>query len=199
MAEAGKEQQPESGRGRVRRLLITPLEAGGMQRKRGRSVADHEKMLTRLADKLGYMSDRGLQGLAMYLVRMAGEGQIWPVENLILRTAWSMETPPPRDNAYLISLMKSRAGEAALEGGYVLELYAEARRLGPPPSRHQVLQLKDRAARNRDRARVIADQIKRNVAPATDRDWLEGYHRLRAEAEALVLEGKREREQGATS
>ena len=82
MAEAGKEQ-PESGRGRVRRLLITPLEAGGMQRKRGRSVADHEKMLTRLADKLGYMSDRGLQGLAMYLVRMAGEGQIWPVENLI--------------------------------------------------------------------------------------------------------------------
>jgi len=64
---------------------------------------------------------------------------------------------------------------------------------GPPPSRHQVFELRKRAEANRDRVQLIQDQIQRGVARDEDRDWLEGYHRIKAEAEAMVMEGKEER------
>ncbi len=192
-------QQVESGRARVRRVLIDPLEAGGMVRKRGVSVADHEKAMEKLADKLSYMTEDGLKGLAMYLIRMAGERNVWPQLNIVLRCAWSMEPPPPRDNDFLMSLMRSRAGEAALSGGYAAELFTEARRLGPPPSKYMRLTLQEKARASRDRKRLIEDRIRRDVATREDREWLERYLRVSAEAEALIREGieKRQTERDA--
>lgn len=192
-------QQVESGRARVKRVLIVPLEAGGMGRKRGVSAADHEKTLEKIADRLSYMTEDGLKGLAMYLIRMAGEKNVWPQLNIVLRAAWSMEAPPPRDNDFLLSLMRSRAGEAALVGGYALQLYAAARKLGPPPSKYEVLRLREKAQWDRDRKRVIEDRIKRGIVTEEERGWLDGYLRMSDEAEALIREGieKREAERDA--
>ncbi|WP_226550836.1 hypothetical protein [Celeribacter naphthalenivorans] len=192
-------QQVESGRARVKRVLISPLEAGGMGRKRGVSAADHEKTLEKIADRLSYMTEDGLKGLAMYLIRMAGEKNAWPQLNIVLRAAWSMEAPPPRDNDFLLSLMRSRAGEAALTGGYALQLYAAARKLGPPPSKYEVLRLREKAQGDRDRKRLIEDRIKRGIVTEAERGWLEGYLRMSDEAEALIREGieKRDAERDA--
>lgn len=187
-------QRGESGRARVKRVLIGRLEAGGMMRKRGVSVADHDAAMDKLADRLAYMSEQGLKGLAMYLVRMSGERNVWPALNIVLSAAWSMEPPPPTGNDYLVSLMRSRAGEAALSGGYALELYAEAKRLGPPPSKYQTAKLRERAGDNRHRVGVIEGKIKRGCASEEDRRWLENYYKFSAEAEALIHEGKAERE-----
>ncbi|WP_066706938.1 hypothetical protein [Celeribacter ethanolicus] len=192
----GEVQKVESGRARVKRVLIGSLEEGGMGRKRGVSVADHEATMEKLANRLSYMTEDGLKGLAMYLIRMGGEKNVWPDLNIVLRCAWSMEPPPPRDNDFLMSLMRSRAGEAALTGGYALQLYAAARKLGPPPSKYEVQRLRDKAQQDRDRKRVIEDRIKRGVVTRAEQGWLDGYMRMSAEAEALIREGIERREAG---
>lgn len=186
-------QREESRQARVKRLLIEPLNEGGMGRKRGVSIANHDAAMGKAIKRLAYMSENGLKGLATYLIRIAGKQNVWPALNVILNAAWAIEVPPPRDNDYVLSVMKSRAGEAALDGGYALELFYAAKTLGPPPSRYQVVQLIQKAENNRHRVKVIAEKIATDRASAEDRRWLEGYHALLAQAEAMVFEGREKR------
>lgn len=194
MGEGMSEQEKiESGRARVRRVLVGPLEAGGMVRKRGVKLEDHDKRIDALCGRLEYMSERGLEGLRMHLIRVAGARNQWPDQNCILSAAWAIEVPPPRDNAFAVSLMHSQMGRDAREGGWHVELYDLARRIGPPPNRYSIKKLKEKSEENRDRVLRVSERIERGRATPDDRRFLDWYQALRRDAERFVAEGMKKR------
>ena len=77
------------GRTRVREILIRPLEAKGLRRKRGVKAEDHAKTVERLVERLAYMTPDGLEALAEVVHRLAGgrARDEWPSEQVVLRLA----------------------------------------------------------------------------------------------------------------
>ena len=57
-------QELRDGKERVRINLIEPLVKGGMVRKRGQKVEEHDKFLASLEARLAYMAEDRLQALA---------------------------------------------------------------------------------------------------------------------------------------
>lgn len=190
---AEQSDQKLTGRARVRALLIDPLEHGGMQRAKRKAVEDHKADMDKVADRIGYLSDLGLAGLSEYLIRLAGPRLQWPPVNLILQGAWGIETPPPRESSYARSLLASAKGREAYEGGWHAELLDLAKRMGPPPNRYSLQQLKESARDNHRRVEVIRDRIERGFGCDDDRRWLDWYQATRAEAEAIIREASHAR------
>ncbi|WP_147232835.1 hypothetical protein [Phaeobacter gallaeciensis] len=188
-------QPIESGRARVRRVLIEPLEIGGMVRARGVSLTDHQAMLVRLQDKLAYLSEHQLRGMAEFAVFAAKgkAGNVWPDEVLLCRWAYRTQPPPPRKSDYVSSLMCSRAGQVAREAGYHVELFLMARRFGPPPTRYDQRILQREATENRDKRALVTKQIETGNAFQSDIDWLGWFQRQEGECLAIMDE----QEQGA--
>ena len=58
-------QELKDGKARVRLHLIEPLVSGGMMRKRGQKVEEHERFLSSLEARLAYMAADRLQALAV--------------------------------------------------------------------------------------------------------------------------------------
>ena len=80
---------------RVRVALIDPLVSRGLQRKPGRSVEDHQKMLDSLKERLAYMAADKLAALAK-MVEHSAEGpkkNIWPAEVSITNWARGLQAP----------------------------------------------------------------------------------------------------------
>ncbi|WP_417257367.1 hypothetical protein [Celeribacter sp.] len=186
--------EPLMGRARVRALLIDPLEEGGMRKGPRVSVGDHKDAMTKLADRVGYMSDAGLRGLGEYLIKFAGERQVWPAMNVILAQAWGMEMPPSKESDYVQSVLSSRLGEEALRGGWHAELLTDMRKKRPVPTGVYAKKLlAERAQGNRDRAAVYADRIKRGVGTDEARAFVDGYAAMKAEAAAIIELGIKKR------
>lgn len=179
MAMNGTKAEREA---RVAALLIEPL--AGLSRRRGMSAEDHDRMLGRLAERLAYMSDDNLRGMHDLILRHAGKG-VWPAEALIKAWAYDLQLPPPRDCDYARSLIRSAMGRQAREEGWAVELYRIAKRLGPPPNRYVLGQLRDEAATNRRRRLVIRENIEAGRASEQDRAWLAAYHADLAEVDAI--------------
>ena len=182
-------QEPLTGRARVRAMLIDPLEAGGMRKLRNVSADDHKQSLAKLADKVGYLSDRGLAALRDYAIKMGGDGQVWPRLNVLLQAAWAIEPMPVQKSPFAQSLLQSRLGVEARDGGWHVELYSDALRMRPPPNDYGKRVLADRAAANAHRAAVIGEQVQRGVAREADLSWLRGYERVGREALAFIEQG----------
>ena len=115
----------ESKRGRVRRLVIEPLEAWGMRRRparpRGETRAEaevrselaHKAFLDRVCDDLGHMSDEQLAQMKGWL-QVSGVGDkrnFWPDFVTISGTAHSFCPRPVEDLPELKSWFGSRKGE----------------------------------------------------------------------------------------
>lgn len=166
-----------TGKALVRAVLIAPLELGGMKRARGVTVAQHETNLDKLADGLRHMSEGALLGLREYLITVAGEKCVWPSLNFVLAKAWALEPLPPRHSDYAKSIVRSAMGRAAKAGGYLPELFSEARRLGPPSTKLQVAKLERLAEQNHHKERVIAQRRARGIERAEDDQWLDGYRK----------------------
>lgn len=173
---------------RVDVLLVTPL--AGLARKRGMSAEKHDEMLERLRVRLAYLSDQNLRGMGDLILRQAVKG-IWPDEALIKAWAYALQCPPPRECDYAISLIRSAMGRQARDEGWAVELFQVAKRLGPPPGRYIIRQLRDEAEQNRRRRVLISENIQAGLASAVDRAWLAEWHQDMAEIEAIQL-GKAE-------
>ncbi|MDB6177923.1 hypothetical protein PAF17_10465 [Paracoccus sp. Z330] len=167
---------------RVDALLMQPL--AGLARKRGISAEAHEKSLERLRSFLTYMSDTNLSGLVDLIARHAAKG-VWPEEGLVRAWAMTLQVPPPRDCAYARSLIRSAMGRRAMEEGWAVELFQVARRLGPPPGKYIIANLKRDAEEHRHRRRVIRENIEAGLATNDEKAWLEGWHADLAEVEAI--------------
>lgn len=166
------------GRARVRAELIQPLEDMGMARKRGHSIEQHNAMMARLADKLSYMTEENLRGLRDWVIRIAaGKARdTWPREVSILSAAWNIQTPPPRESDYALSIIRSVMGIRAHEGGYLVELFQIAKKIGPPPNRYVLAKLRDQARDNRARRDRIKEYIATGRVTPEDMAWFDRYH-----------------------
>jgi len=186
-----------SGPARVRAQLFAPLEAAGMQRPGGMTVAGYEEMRARLCRALAHMSDRSLRGLAEVVTRHAQGRQVdrWPKEVTLKSWAFRIQPPPARRSDYVASLMTSAMGRAAQDQGYHVELFMLARRLGPPPSRYDLGRLRHEAEENRRMREIARRQIDHESASVDQRQWLAWYDRNETECLALMAAGD-EREIG---
>lgn len=184
-------EQAETKRDRVRRVLISPLLRAGMRKQTRMSVEDYQAMLVRLADKLGFMSEENLRGLVPVLTRNAKgrEHNQWPDEVAIVKWAYSVQVPPPRECDYVVSVIRSHAGQLARERGYLPELLMEARKLGPPFSKVNIDRLErlgrdSRRERDRLRRRLdIGETIRQER-----QDWLDWYDRHEREALSIMAD-----------
>lgn len=138
-----KEQDDLTGRAKVRFFLIDPVVAVGMRRKRGVSEDDHKIWLAKLADDLSYLTPRNLKALQSFAIRWAGgtKKNVWPEKVSILNAAYMLQPIPSREHEYAKSVIRSKMGRDAHEGGYLLELFEVARKWGPPPNKYVLSKL----------------------------------------------------------
>lgn len=170
------------GEKRVDALLVEPL--AGLARKRGMSAETHEKMLGRLKSFLSYMSDENLRGMHDLILRHAVKA-VWPDEGLIKHWAFTLQLPPPRDSSYAISLIRSAMGRQAMSEGWAVELFQIAKRIGPPPGKYIIRELKESADKHRRRRGVIEEHIRAGSATKEEQDWLAAWLADLTEIEAI--------------
>lgn len=191
---ADGEADQESKRGRVRRLLIAPLEADGFRKRRDVSAEAHAAFLDRVADSLGYMSDRGLQVLRASLATK-GEGSAkhhWPSFATIDGLAEAFEPRPLRERPELLRWFASRAGQAAMAGGegrLVAEHAFWRRTKRPPIMDADKRSIAERAAELDRRAQMIRERAEAGLAPTwpDDPDWLRRFEERVAYLRGLVM------------
>lgn len=157
---------------RVEALLLEPL--AGLKRKRGRGAEDHDKALERLRCDLAYMTDTELRAMVELITAHAVSTKgVWPEEGLIRVWAFDLRKPPAREATYPPSLMRSEMGDRALEEGWAIELFAVAKKYGPPPPpRYMQGKLREEAANNAHRVRVITLNHGAGRATQDELDWL---------------------------
>lgn len=182
-------------RARVREYLIQPLERAGLVRAPKVTAADHDAMLDKLQDRLGYLPPELLSVLADVLLRLA-EGPLlnrWPS----FATIWNNATrlmPPPDDEAHIMtSWLASIEGPVARSGGYLVELHEFLRRHGRPPGNYEMAKIREAAAENGRRRQRVEEWIVKGHAKTEDRQWLDWYLRRLAQCEALVRSGEEKR------
>jgi hypothetical protein len=158
--------------------LIHPLERAGMRKQRRMTADAHNEMLIRLADRLAYLREDQLRGLVPVLTRHAKgkECNEWPDEVAIVKWAYGIEPPPFRQNDYVLSVLRSRAGAVAKDNGYLVELLLAAQKLGPPFSKVNT----ERLRREGQQAAKERDRLRRRLARGDDvplerRQWLDWY------------------------
>lgn len=180
------------GVARVDALLLEPL--AGLKRPRGLAAADHDKAIARLRGFLVYMSDLNLAGLRDVIARHAAKGN-WPGEGLVRAWAFALQVPPPKECDYATSLMRSEMGLRAQAEGWAVELFQIAKRIGPPPNRYIIRELKADAETNVRKVARIAAWVADGTADPASRDWLRTYEADQAEiAEILAAKDESETE-----
>lgn len=195
MDQAETAHQDLPRRAKVREYLIQPLERAGLVRPPKMTAAEHEAMLDKLQDRLGYLPPELLSTLAEVLLRLA-EGPLlnrWPAFATIWNNAMRL-MPPPDDEAHIMtSWLASIEGPVARSGGYLVELHEFLRRHGRPPGNYEMGKIREAAADNGRRRQRIEEWIAKGHAKGEDRQWLDWYLRRLAHCEALVRAGEDKR------
>lgn len=187
----GAAKAKAAGRARVTELLILPL--AGLKRPHGLAAAEYD----RLCDKLAYMTEDNLRAICELVLRTAFDGKPpvpgkpgrCPAPAVIQSWGFNLQSPPPSGSDYLPSIMRSVLGREARDGGWHVELYRHARRVGPPPQRYLRAQLIEAAADNLRQLERVRERIAAQRMMPGDRRWLDEWHDDLRMAEALVAEG----------
>lgn len=190
------------GRALVRQHLITALE--GLGARRGQTIEAMRAEQAAVAERLCYMKSDSLRALAECALRMAGVlGQgpkgapAWPEPAKLFAWAFVLQFPPPRESDYVPSLMRSRLGDEAMDGGWHVQLFRAARRGPPPPNDYLKAKLREEADDCRRELRRVAEWVEAGRASPDHQKFLAAWHRDKAEAEALVYEGRAHRASAA--
>ncbi|PIE15164.1 MAG: hypothetical protein CSA68_07380 [Rhodobacterales bacterium] len=187
-------QELKDGKERVRVNLIDPLVSRGMVRNRGQKVEGHQAMLDRLEARLAYMAADQLSALAEVVERYAGGAKknVWPAEVSIINWARELQQPPASESRLVRSYLQSAAGDAALSGGYVVELFSFLKKYGAPPNGYSMKNIRsDADCNNRKRLRVER-ALEDGRADPQDVRWLQGYMALRQRCLGII-KAKQER------
>lgn len=193
--EQGDKLARAEGRALVRHYLIAALE--GLGPRRGQAVEAMRAEQAAVAERLCYMAPENLRALAECALRMAGvlkagpkQAPAWPEPAQIYAWAFVLQFPPPRSSDYVPSLMRSRMGDEAMDGGWHVQLYRHARRGPPPPNDYIKSKLREEADDNRRLLTRVVERVAAGMETPDDRRWLAAWHRDKAEAEALVDMGR---------
>lgn len=202
---AGERLARANGRALVRHHLIDAL--AGLGPRRGQTVNAMRAEQTAVADRLCYMSDTNLKGLAECALRMAGvfkagvkHAPAWPEPAQIYAWAFVLQVPPPHQSDYVQSMMRSRLGSQAMTEGWHVALYRHVRR-GPPPPVNFIVQtqLIPQAASDRAMLARIEERMAVQRHTPDDQRWLSAWSQARDEAEALVMAGREARAAAAAA
>lgn len=185
----------ETKRGRVRRLLIEPLERGGMRMRKGADAAAHRAFLDRLCDDLAYLGDDGLAAVRRWAeVNGDGKGRcFWPP---FVAFAWAAQAWQPRPVEELPEMRRWFASMAGIEaravpGRLVAELrFIERHRRPPVHAAERQRVASDAAALAAEAARACE---MRDRGRMHDAALLEAFERDQARAAGLVAAGEMRR------
>lgn len=189
--QATRENEPgavqETRRDKVRRLLFGPL---GFRHPKRVSAAEGDEALNRIADEIGYMSDRGLVVLAQML-RGHGQGSdrnFWPDRASFIGFAELVEPRPMEDLPALLRWFGSVEGPRAIEDGTLVETWEHfVRYKTPPVTRGAKAMIAERAYAANSREALIGERLAdgREVS-ADDLTWRSDRQRRRARIAAIV-------------
>lgn len=191
----GAVTETESKRGRVRRLLIDPLERAGMRSRKGADPDQQRAFLDRLCDDLAYLSDREL-GVLRSWAEVSGEGRercFWPPFVAFASAAQAIAPRPVAELPELRSWFGSVAGPAAarVPGRLVAEFRFIQRYRRPPIKEHErreMVKVAGYLATDVERARELRDRGRMH-----DAEMLAAFERDEATARALVRDGEAKR------
>lgn len=170
-------QELRDGRKRVKDHLIDPLNRKGMIRNRNTSVSDHEQMLTDLQNFLAYMTIENLAALEEVVERNA-EGRnknLWPVEVSIRNWARRLQMPSASESRLVRSYLQSSAGQAALDGGFLVELFLYLKKMGIPPNDYAYVVIRDEAKQNAGKLESVKRDQQNGRAVPRAVAWAENY------------------------
>ncbi|MCA1336869.1 hypothetical protein [Pseudooceanicola marinus] len=189
-----QDQDHETKRDRVRRLLLGPLEGIGFRFPKAVDADEGRKRLDRLADELGYMSDANLRRL-FEAMRSKGEGRardFWPSHAAFVALAQVAQPRPLEEMPGLASWFGSAAGRAALAEGRLVEEYRWWLSKHRPPLNPQERRIiADRAGAAQSKVARLRERISlRLPVDAADREWLHAYEAHQDAARELVRRGQ---------
>lgn len=186
--------QAETKRDRVRRILVAPLQAGGMRFRRGTPEDRQRDYFTRLCDELAYLGDEALAAVQAWAKRH-GDGEqrcFWPPLVAMISTAEAYQCRPLEEVPKIAGWFRSVAGaRARAEGRLVAELKFWERFKRPPINDREHARIAERAAEWTRRVQLAEEKLDRGVEPGgEERAFLRWYRELELRAERLVQEGE---------
>lgn len=184
------EVKQETKRGRVRRLLLSPLQELGFRFKRGTPEDVVARKMAGLCDDLAYLSDQGLTRMALTM-RDKGQGSaknFWPERATFIAFAQVVEPRPIEEMPGLASWFGSAAGtKAVAEDRLVAEYRWWRQKHRPPMTPLEWSQVEIRSRELRSQASRLRERVLNgHVLGADDDGWLAGYDADHAAARALV-------------
>jgi len=192
----GEKLSDDQKRRRVAKLLVEPLVDDGMVRKRGVSVAEHEKWIEGLKTRLAYMDPENLAALRHGIARAAGgtHRNQWPSIITITNIAHPIQFPPDHDSDMVISYMASAAGWKAWNLGptYAMAVRAHMRRTYRIPHKLSWPKINQHGEELARKSVLVSERIKAGRASDADRKWMEGFDDTMAHVKALVFANKKE-------
>lgn len=185
-----KDSDYRSGKARVREVLIGPIEAEGLRKRRETTRDQHGEFLEALAGRLAYMTEEGLRTLRPFILQNAGgKGRnTWPGLAPIANMAEAIERRPVELNEGCVRYMRSAAGRRAWEVSparavaLVRYLFTTKR----PPSAGGEVQISRWQDEYERGERRVLEFIDNGKADANDRAWHENYRQMVDRARALV-------------
>ncbi len=185
------DQNTETKRDRVRRLLLTPMADLGFRFPKGVSAEEGQRKLDRIADDLAYMADDRLQERMLPTLRTKGQGSarnFWPDHATFIAYAQMAQFRPLAELPGIASWFGSVAGQQALDGGrLVAEFRFWLEKNRPPHSDIEKRRVAAQGAEDQSRAVRIRERLGHNLAvDPIDRAWLVEFDQCEARAMALV-------------
>ncbi|WP_420415910.1 hypothetical protein [Marinovum algicola] len=187
-------QALKDGRERVRVHLIDYLEhpTRGMVRKPGVSVTEHAAFIEALQNRLAYMTADNLDALAEQCVRYAGgkHRNRWPGEVSIVNWAARLQMPPGSVSRLVRTYLQSAAGQAAMAGGYEVELYDYLRAYGVPSGERAFDLMRDEAVAGRGRRARVRREAEAGMASPSEVAELEAFYRKQGKVRGIITAGQ---------
>lgn len=194
-AQAG--QVHETKRGRVRRLLLDPLD---FRFAKGTDEAWAKRFLNGLADDLAYMPDERLAALRESL-QSHGQGSArnqWPDRATVIAFAEWFAPRPLEELPALLSWFGSVEGPRAIAEGTLVETFEYiSRRKAPPYTPQAQALIAESAAASARRLAILAERRARGLAcGGDDLAWERWYLALREKCEAIVARERARKDGG---
>ncbi|MBE3637478.1 hypothetical protein [Mangrovicoccus algicola] len=186
-------QEQEAGERRVRAILVEPLIRRGLKRPSDSKVAVFEEGLREMCQKLAYMSELNLAGLAEEISARPGgrnQDQFWQINRILNRAA---EIEPPSDSAspLLRAVFSNELGRSALRDGWAPELRKIVRDERRWPMEFAVMKAREAGAQNQRRMEVLARRVAQGLSiDPDDAVFLRRRQEVQARCEALAGEGQ---------
>ncbi|UWQ29904.1 hypothetical protein [Leisingera sp. M523] len=182
-------KEQAAGEKRVQELLIEPLEALGLQRPGGMTVAAYDVMKKELRQRLAYMGELNLQALAHQAGNMPGgkSGDRFPIAAALLKWAGAIQPPPDDASPLMRAVFSNPLGQQAMEEGWAPELLRHIRKTPLWPKPYDLRHIREQAAEAHRRIAKLDERLARELPLSDeDRSFREGRKRAAEKCQRIA-------------